>query len=91
MPQIVEPKLEFRKLSEEAVTAALGDSDPDNPIATEVARLLNGYAANFHAHVERLGHMPEHILRHKPRWPIEAVAMRLMAETIRRSLAEHAE
>ena len=34
--------------------AALNDPDPSNPIAVEVARLIEGYTKNFRAHVKRL-------------------------------------
>jgi len=40
--------------------------------------------------VERLGYIPADILRVNPRWPIEAVAMRLTTQVIRESLAEDA-
>jgi hypothetical protein len=87
MTNPVEPKPEFRALSEAQVMQALDDPDPANPIAVEIARLVEGYAANFKEHVERLGYMPADILRLKGRWPIEAVAMRLMTETIKDQLA----
>lgn len=79
---IVEPLPEFRGLSEAEVMAAVNDPAP-NYVADEVARLIVGYTANFKEHVERLGHLPESILKAKPRWPIEAVAMRLATEAIR--------
>jgi len=87
MTPIVEPKPEFRALAEAQVLQALDDPDPANPIAVEVARLIAGYTANFKAHVERLGHIPADILRLQGRWPIEAVAMRLMTEALQRELA----
>jgi hypothetical protein len=90
MIESVEPKPEFRLLAEDAVVAALEDPDPANPIAVEVARLIDGYANNFQAHVQRLGHIPSDILRKKPRWPIEAVAMRLSTELIRETFAQTA-
>ena len=37
--------------------------------------------------MERFGYIPADVLRIKPRWPIEAVAMRLTTQTIRESLA----
>jgi hypothetical protein len=82
-PTPVEPREEFRSLSEPQVLAALDDPDPANPVAGEVARLVSAYTANFAAAVERLGYVPSSILRVAPRWPIEAVAMRLLTETIR--------
>jgi hypothetical protein len=75
MTEPVEPKPEFHSLAEDAVVAALQDPDPANPIAVEVARLIGGYTNNFQAQVQRLGRIPPNILRIKPRWPIEAVAM----------------
>ena len=83
MTEPVEPKPEFRALTEEAVVASLQDPDPANPIAIEVARLLDAYTRNFQAQVQRLGPIPSDILRIKPRWPIEAVAMRLTTKAIR--------
>jgi hypothetical protein len=70
------------------VLAALGDPDPANPIAVESTRLVTAYAKNFPDHVERLGYIPADILRIKPRWPIEAVAMRMTTKVIRDSLAQ---
>jgi hypothetical protein len=90
MTESVEPKPEFRSLTEHAVVAALHDPDPANPIAIEVARLIHGYTSNFHAHVDRLGSIPPDILRIEPRWPIEAVAMRLTTEIFRATLARRA-
>ncbi len=89
-PRLVEPGEPFRALTEAEVQAALDDPDPANPIACEVARLVEGYTANFAALAERLGRLPPSMLRLAPRWPIEAVAMRLMTETISRAVAEHA-
>ena len=88
MTETVEPKLEFRSLPEETIVAALQDSDPANPIAIGVARLINGYTNNFYAHARRARGIPSDILRVKPRWPIEAVAMRLTTEVIRETLAQ---
>jgi hypothetical protein len=44
---------------------------------------VTAYTNNFRRHVERLGDIPADILRMKPRWPIEAVAMRLTTQVIR--------
>jgi 2-methylaconitate cis-trans-isomerase PrpF len=87
MIEPVEPNPEFRSLAENTVAAALQDPDASNPIAIEVARLIDGYTGNFKQHVERLGRIPSDILHFKPRWPIEAVAMRLTTEAIRDTLA----
>jgi hypothetical protein len=56
MTEPVEPKPQFRSLAEDAVCAALQDPDPANSIAVEVARLIDGYTRNLHAHGQRLGH-----------------------------------
>jgi hypothetical protein len=88
MTEIVAPKPEFLSLTENAVLAALDDPDPANPIAIEIARLMTAYTNNFRSHVERLGYVPADILRVKPRWPIEAVAMRLTTKAIRDTLAQ---
>jgi hypothetical protein len=87
MTEIVAPKAEFLSLTEAAVLAALDDPDPANPIAVEITRLFTAYANNFRDHVERLWYIPADILRIKPRWPIEAVAMRMTTQAIRESLA----
>ena len=47
---------------------------------------ISGYMGNFQCEVKRFGYMPSDILHIKPRWPIEAVAMRLTTETIRDSM-----
>lgn len=82
---IVDPKPEFQTLTEAEVHAALADPNPNN-VAGEVARLVEGYAHNFRKHVQRLGRIPESILLAEPRYPIEAVAMRLATETIRKEM-----
>jgi hypothetical protein len=61
------------------------DPDPGNPIAVEVARLIEGYTENFRAHVERLGYIPDSFLHVKPQTPIEALAMRLTTEAIQQA------
>jgi hypothetical protein len=86
MTNIVEPKPEFRALTEAQVRAALEDPNPVNPIAIEISRLVAGYAANLKAHVERLGYVPADILHLQGRWPIETVAMQLMTQAIREAV-----
>jgi len=84
--EVIEPKPEFLSLSEEEVVPALNDLDPSNPIACEVARLIGAYTANFVRHTERLGYVPDVLLRLKPRSAIEAVAMKLTSDAIRQTL-----
>lgn len=88
MTVIIQPHAEFRSLTEAEIKEALADPDPDNPIAVEIARLVQGYTANFQALVQRLGRIPTDIMHVKPGSPIEAVAMRLTTQAIRESLAE---
>lgn len=83
----VEPKPQFRDLTEEAVLQALADPDPQNPVTIELSRLIMAYTKNFCRHVERLGYMPPHILHMKAlATPIAAVAIRLTTETIRETV-----
>jgi len=56
------------------------------PSPSRFARII-GYTSNFQGQVQRPGHIPPDILRIKPRWPSEAVAMRLTTEIIRETLA----
>jgi hypothetical protein len=88
MTEIVKAKPQFQALSEETVLSALADTDPENPIAVEVARLIDGYTRNFQRRVERLGYMPSEVLRAKGACPIEEVAMHLTSEAIRGAVAQ---
>jgi hypothetical protein len=87
MTRVVAPAPQFTGLTEAEVMAALADPDPGNPIALEVARLMEGYTENFRAHVERLGYFPASILHVKPQSAIETVAMRLTTQTIQETIA----
>ena len=82
----VSAKSEFRGLEESSIAQALEDPDPANPIAVEVARLVEAYTQNFAEHVENLGFLPASILRSKGTCPIEEIAMRLVTETIRETM-----
>ena len=79
---IVKTKPELQAVSEAAVMEALADTNPQNPVAMEVARMVASYAVNFQRHVERSGSFPSDILRVKGEYPIEEVAMRLTSESI---------
>ena len=87
--KVIVAREEFTDLTEDEVLLALQDTDPANPIAQEVARLIDGYIENFQEHAARLGRIPDAILRARPGCAVEAVAMRLTTETIRQTLAEH--
>jgi len=82
----ISAKSEFRGLEESSIAQALEDPDPGNPIAAEVARLVEGYTRNFAEHVKNLGSLPASILRSKGTCPIEETAMRLVTETIRETM-----
>jgi hypothetical protein len=86
MTRVVSPAPQFTGLTEAEVMAALDDPNSGNPIAVEVARLIEGYSENFRAHVERLGYIPDSFLRVKPQTAIEAVAMRLTTEAIQEAI-----
>jgi hypothetical protein len=88
MTRIITPAPQFAGLTEAEVMAALDDRNPGNPIAVEVARLIEGYTENFRAHVERLGYFPASILHVKPQTAIEAVAMRLTTEAIQQTVTD---
>ena len=92
MTEAVQPKPEFQSLSAEAVVAALNNPDPAHPVAVEVARLMRAYyTENFRRNDDGLGFMPADFLRIEPRWPIEAVALRLTTEAIRETVANSQE
>ncbi len=86
MTEPVKAKGEFADVPEDAVWDALNDPDPDNPVAAEVGRLIEGYTSNFQTHVEELGHIPPTILRSKGGCPIEEIAMRLTSDAIREAM-----
>jgi hypothetical protein len=89
MTRIVSPAPQFTSLTEAEVMAALNDPHPGNPVAVEIARLIEGYTENFRPHVERLGSMPPAIVHVKPASAIEAIAMRLTTEAITDAIASH--
>lgn len=84
--EFVTAKPEFTSLSDASVLEALNDTDPDNPVVMEVARLIDGYTRNFAATVERLGYLPASILHVRPGSQIEAIAMRITTDAIRDEL-----
>jgi hypothetical protein len=86
MTHVISPAPQFTSLTEAEVMAALADPDSGNPVAVEIARLIEGYMENFRAHVERLGYIPDSFLRVKPQTAIEAVAMRLTTEAIQEAI-----
>jgi hypothetical protein len=71
----IEPEIAFRRFSAAAIHAALTDPHARSPIAREVARLAEHYAAAEH--------------HPRPRWPIEVVAMEMASAAIRAAIAEH--
>ena len=88
--RIAEAKPEFRTLAEEAVLGALGDADPANRIAAELARLVEAYSAFFASDGDSNAYIRGGILRFSPRRPIEVVAMRLVIEAFQESVMQKA-
>jgi hypothetical protein len=63
------------------------DADPANRIAAEVARLTDA----FSAFLDRDAHsIRQDFFRLKPRWPIEAMAMRLALDAFEESVKQNA-
>ena len=76
------PREEFQKLSEGEILSALKKpSKRKNPVAEEVARLVAEYIAHFKSYVLQHGTEP-FLVQIKIRWPIERIAVRLMADTL---------
>jgi hypothetical protein len=86
MTEVPEPELQFHSLTEDAVLAAIAAKDQKNPIAVEVARLIAAYKENFLRHVKLHGYLPPDSLHFRS--PIEAVAMRLATENIRKTILQ---
>ena len=78
----VEPKPRFKKLTEEQVIQALSVDRP-NAITKEVNRLVEqlmaAYFPDYEAEAKRRGACPELSESLEGRWPIETVALSLMA------------
>lgn len=83
---IIKPSPVFLQLTAAEVQAALADPDPANPIACEVARLIEGYTANFKAHCDRIGRIPDSIMRANPGSAIESMAMDLTSQVLQDAL-----
>ena len=79
----IKTKDKFKDATEEQVRAALDDPNPHNALAREVVRLFEGYTANFAEHCQRIGGIPEKIVRATPATAIERVAMELMDQAIK--------
>jgi hypothetical protein len=76
------PKEEFQSLSEKEILSALSKSSrKKNPIVEEVARLVAAYVANFKSYVIQYGTEP-FLLQITVSWPIEKIAVRLMAASL---------
>jgi len=87
--KIVEVNREFRETTDEEINTALADESPDNPIAHEFARLIAAYGENITEHVNKIGHIPDDLLRFKGGCPMEERAMQLVAEQLRQVMQEY--
>ena len=80
--QEVKAKEKFRNATDEQVREALNDPNPHNALAREVARLIEGYTANFYEYCEQIGGIPEKIVRINPETAVERVALELFEQVI---------
>lgn len=96
---------EFMNLTEEEITKALDefedqfDTDDDvdssvesdNPIVTEVARLINEYTTKFDEILEKTGEnedLPAEIFEYEPKIIIERVAYEIFMDAVHDSMQE---
>lgn len=94
---------EFMNLTEEEITKALDDFEdqfddeensslePDNPIVTEVARLINEYTAKFDeilAKTKENEDLPAEIFEYEPEIMIERVAYEIFMDAVHDSMQE---
>lgn len=76
-------KPEFKTLDVGAITEALKDNDPKNPVKLEVSRLVNDYTAQLSTHAKQNGNKLPASLRVNANSPIEKVAFQITAEAIK--------
>ncbi|MDE1153723.1 MAG: hypothetical protein PW788_14410 [Micavibrio sp.] len=76
IPDLLEPKLQFRGLTETQIRAAREDKSQGNLVALELGRLLFEYSKYVQDHIRQQGYTAEvsAFLYEPPRWPIEKVA-----------------
>jgi hypothetical protein len=82
LPYLSAPE-ELRTLTEDEVETALTSGDPKDRVVLQVRQTVDGYVQDYRAYCARLGHVPESTIHLQPRWPIEAIAMRLAADNVR--------
>ena len=78
-------KPEFKTLDVAAITEALKDKDPKNPVKLEVSRLVNDYTAQLSAHSKQNGNRLPVSLRVNANAPIEKVAFQITAEALKQA------
>lgn len=78
-------KPEFKALNVAAITDALKDKDPNNPVKVEVARLVRDYTTELRKHAEKNGNKLPARMKVHPQTEIERVALQLTANVIRQS------
>ena len=86
--KIVEVNPEFQDTTDEEIDEALADPSPENPVAHELSRLITGYGENLTEHINKIGHIPESILRVRGSCPIEKRAMALVTAELREMAEE---
>ncbi|TAL40160.1 MAG: hypothetical protein EPN97_00600 [Alphaproteobacteria bacterium] len=75
-------KPEFKSLDVAAITAALKDKDPRNPVKLEVSRLVTDYTQRIRAHAKENGNRLPSQLKVNTKVAIERVAFKITAEAI---------
>ncbi|MEZ0226791.1 MAG: hypothetical protein ACAH83_19700 [Alphaproteobacteria bacterium] len=75
-------KPEFKALDVAAITAALKDKDPQNPVKLEVNRLIRDYTQRIRQHAKENGNRLPNQLKVNTKVAIERVAFKITAETI---------
>jgi hypothetical protein len=85
----MEPKLQYRGMTEQQVLAARADKDPQNLIALELGRLLFQYCKYVQDHIDAHGYTPQisDFFYSPARWPIEKVAKEMAQALITKQVS----
>lgn len=80
-------KPEFKTLDVAAITDALKDQDPKNPVKLEVGRLVSNYTAQLQDHAKKYDNKLPASLRVEAKAAIEKVAFQITVEAIKQVVA----
>lgn len=78
---------EFKALDVAAITDALKDQDPKNPVKLEVGRLVSNYTAQLQDHAKKNDNKLPASLRVEAKAAIEKVAFQITVEAIKQVVA----